>query len=361
MSLVTGSNWFSTAESCVPQAWEKSLGPGLPRKRVPVLAMHDADCTAFLQWALPQIDMHWPGFRKAHHQVYKRLKRRINEIGLNDFASYRKRLETDPREWQVLDQCCRITISRFLATVECSTGCRPPYCRQSPNGLGRKGARHIAGSPAAHLAREPYSVRILWDVDVRGPACGVELSIVATDVDAALLNRARDGCYGRMNQREAPPELVRQAFEQSGSRFYVRQQYREGVTFLTQGLRSEAPQGMFDIILCRYVAFTYFGSAPRQKVLAIIAERLVPSGFLVVGTHEPIEAGRFVSVPGAANIKYIDQEGLTDSTDSFHRFRRTNGSCLRSHVPLYSNWPEAGRRRVEQPPCCASTSENHPG
>ena len=33
----------------------------------------DADCTAFLQYALPRLNLRWPGFRKVRRQVCKRL------------------------------------------------------------------------------------------------------------------------------------------------------------------------------------------------------------------------------------------------------------------------------------------------
>jgi hypothetical protein len=48
--------------------------------------------------------MRWPGFRKVRHQVCQRVKHRIDARGLNGFASYRRRLETDPRKWRILDQ-----------------------------------------------------------------------------------------------------------------------------------------------------------------------------------------------------------------------------------------------------------------
>jgi len=76
--------------------------------------MRDADCIAFLQWALPRLDLRWQGFRKVHGQVCKRLKRRMKALGLEDIAAYRARLKADPDEWAVLDGMCHITISRFF-------------------------------------------------------------------------------------------------------------------------------------------------------------------------------------------------------------------------------------------------------
>ena len=53
--------------------------------------MKDADCVLFLQWALPQIGLRWPGFRKVRGQVCKRVARRVRELGLPDLLAYRLR------------------------------------------------------------------------------------------------------------------------------------------------------------------------------------------------------------------------------------------------------------------------------
>ena len=68
--------------------------------------MNDTDCTAFLQWALPQLELRWPGFRKVRRQVCKRLKQRMRDLGLDNYSAYRVRLEADPSEWQIFDKCC---------------------------------------------------------------------------------------------------------------------------------------------------------------------------------------------------------------------------------------------------------------
>jgi hypothetical protein len=38
----------------------------------------------------------------------------MSELRIAGFAEYRARLEADPAEWHVLDECCHITISRFF-------------------------------------------------------------------------------------------------------------------------------------------------------------------------------------------------------------------------------------------------------
>ena len=47
--------------------------------------MTDPDLVAFLQWDLPRLGLHWPGFRKV--RVRKRLNARLRELGLPDVAA----------------------------------------------------------------------------------------------------------------------------------------------------------------------------------------------------------------------------------------------------------------------------------
>ena len=264
--------------------------------------MRDTDCTAFLQWALPQLDMHWPGFRKVRHQVCKRVRHRIVALGLNGFDAYRERLEGNAQEWEVLDQFCHITISRFFrdrGVFDClRTGILPAIAERARS--ERRDARCWSAGCAS--GEEPYSIRILWDIGLSCAGPMTEMSIVATDIDDALLARARDGCYGRTSLREVPPELIARAFKQLGSRFCLQEEHREGVIFMKQDLRSDAPPGPFDLILCRYLAFTYFAPSLQQKVLRAFAERVVSNGLLVVGSHESLTDARFVSIAGMPHV-----------------------------------------------------------
>ena len=75
--------------------------------------MRDSRCVEFLQWALPRLRMRWPGFRRVRRQVCKRIDGRLRELGLDNTAAYQEYLENNPAEWHVLDDFCRISISRF--------------------------------------------------------------------------------------------------------------------------------------------------------------------------------------------------------------------------------------------------------
>jgi chemotaxis protein methyltransferase CheR len=181
--------------------------------------MNDTDCTAFLQWALPQLDLRWPGFRKVRGQVCKRLRKRMSELGIDDFADYRSRLAADPPEWQVLDECCHITISRFFRDRGVFESLRR---RVLPDIAARAGAEQRAARiwcAGCASGEESYTLKILWDLEVAKLYPGVSLSIVATDIDEAMLACAREGCFKATSLHELPPHLTEQASSGWGHSF----------------------------------------------------------------------------------------------------------------------------------------------
>ena len=251
-------------------------------------SVDDRDCTVFLQWALPHRDFRWPGFRKVRRQVCKRLKRRIRELGLDDLAAYRRRLEADPAEWRAFDQCCHITISRFFrdrGVFEVLHKCVLPDIARR---VARERRPAQIWSAGCASGEEPYTLKIIWDREVACSVPGAPASIVATDVDETVLARARRGCFEPTSLRELPPHLLEEAFDRVGPLYCIKPRHREGVEFLHQDLRSEAPALLFDLILCRYVAFTYFAEPLQQQVLVRIMDRLAPHGYLAIGTHEQV-------------------------------------------------------------------------
>jgi chemotaxis protein methyltransferase CheR len=248
----------------------------------------DTDCTAFLQWALPQLDLRWRGFRKVRRQVCKRLKRRMRELGMDNFAAYRTRLEADPTEWRAFDECCHITISRFFRDRGVFEALRQHVLPGIAARAKREGRVARIWSAGCASGEEPYTVKILWDLEIANMHPGVALSIIATDVDETMLARAQKGCFEATSLHELPRHLIEQAFDHVGPLFCVRPRHREAIDFLYQDLRTQAPTHLFDLILCRYVAFTYFALPLQRQVLARFADRLLPNGYLVIGTHEQL-------------------------------------------------------------------------
>jgi chemotaxis protein methyltransferase CheR len=248
--------------------------------------MQDDECVLFLQWALPRLDLAWPGFRKVRGQVCKRVKRRMRRLGIDGFAGYRATLEADPEEWRVLDDLCRITISRFWRDSSTFAALRHVVLPEIARRAAAEEREARIWSAGCASGEEPYTLRIVWDLEVRPRFCGVSLCVIATDLDETLLERARIACYPAASLRALPPDMAAQAFTAGDGYWRLRPAYRQGARFLRQDVRTEAPPGRFDLVLCRNLAFTYFTAPLQEAVLARIAASLKPGGFLVIGSHE---------------------------------------------------------------------------
>jgi len=264
----------------------------------------DTDCVAFLQWALPQLGLHWPGFRKVRRQVCRRIAARASELGLADAAAYRRRLDSDRAEWQALGALCTVTISRFYRDREvfdCLGAVVLPALAAAA--LERGAQRLECWSAGCASGEEPYTLAVQWHMALAARFPGLALRVLGTDVDAMLLERARAACYRPSSLEDLPAAWRSQAFERRGRLSCLREVFR-GVELQRQDLVAELPQRQFDLILCRNLAFTYFGPQLARVALERIASRLRCGGALVIGIHEdlPRPAAQFEPWPGCRAV-----------------------------------------------------------
>ena len=236
--------------------------------------------------------MRWRGLRRVRKQVCKRLARRLRELELDDLDAYRLHLVGHPDEWVVVQSLCRITISRFYRDRAVFDTLRdtalPDLGRLI---LARGGSTLRCWSAGCACGEEPYTLRLVWDLDVSREVPGVELEIVATDLDDHVLERARIACYPPGSLRELPPEWTAEAFEARGGSLCLRPRFRTGIQLARADIRGEMPDGTFDLILCRNLVFTYFDEALQARILELMLDRLAAGGLLIVGGHESLPEG----------------------------------------------------------------------
>ena len=259
----------------------------------------DRECVLFLQWALPRLKLHWPGFRRVRRQVCKRLNKRISALGLQGYQEYRELLESNSAEWNVLDRCCKVTISRFYRDRsvfdQLITSIVPELAREAQQRPEKSLRIWSAGCASGE---EPYTLSLIWDLLLKDRFPEVELQIVATEFDPELLQRARTACYPASSVRELPELWLSRAFRLENAQYCLYEQYRRAVDFICQDLRTCNPDGPFSLVLCRNLAFTYFDQPLRDEVLQRIAGIMERRGLLVLGVHEqlPQQQRQFVQI-----------------------------------------------------------------
>lgn len=254
--------------------------------------MRDAECVEFLQWGLPRLGLLWPGYRKVRRTVCKRLGRRLAELGLADARGYRRLLAETPAEWARLDAMCRIPISRFYRDRAVFDVLAREVLPAAAEAALARGARKVrCWSAGGASGEEAYTLAIIWRFAVAPAFPALALKVLATDVDETMVRRASTGCYGFGSLKELPAAWRARAFVPAGRVRCIRPEFREGVELCWADIRKEMPEAAYDLILCRNLVFTYFAPDLQRDLLGRMLARLVPGGFLVIGSHETLPAG----------------------------------------------------------------------
>ncbi len=236
--------------------------------------------------------MRWPGFRKVRGQVCKRIHRRLHRLGLADGNAYRDYLQSHPDEWQVLDDLCRITISRFnrdkMAFAFLEREVLPALAHEA---LKRGEDTLCVWSAGCGAGEEPYTMAILWDVQLKSHFPGLALYILATDADTKMIERAQKACYQYGSLKDLPVSWRERAFIQVQDSYCLRPEYKTNAKFICHDVRTAIPDGPFHLVLCRNLAFTYFNEMLQLKVANQIRDGLTPGGVLMLGVHEKLPEG----------------------------------------------------------------------
>jgi chemotaxis protein methyltransferase CheR len=269
----------------------------------------DSDCVMFLQWALPRIHLRWPGFRKVRRQVCKRIQRRIRQLGLKDINAYQEFLLRQSGEWGVLDNMCRITISRFYRDKKVFEVLQQCVLPELALRAGDRGDNHLhLWSIGCASGEEPYTLAMLFKIHLQAQLPDIDYRILATDSDPNMLERAGQACYPQGSLKNLPVDWRDTVFTEIDHQFCLKPEIKHRVRFMHHDVRDKAPDGLFDLIMCRNLVLTYFDQQLQCQVLERIRQGLVPGGILVVGIHEYLPDG----VSGFSD--YFNKLGIYQAT-----------------------------------------------
>jgi chemotaxis protein methyltransferase CheR len=243
--------------------------------------MNDNEWVVFLQWALPQMQMRWTGFRRVRRQVCKRIAVRLEELHLARPSQYKDYLADHPEEWNKLDSFCHITISRFYRDKSVFQFLQDFVLQELAKEAKKDKLRCWCCGCAA--GEEPFTLSLIWYQTLKPYFPETDLEIIATDFMDTMLNRALTGRYRKSSVKELPDRLLRDGFTLHKNWYILKEVYRSSVRFLKQDVRKEMPAGPFQIIFCRYLVFTYFDEKLQTELLEKLLSRLVSGGALVLG------------------------------------------------------------------------------
>lgn len=255
----------------------------------------------FLQEAAPIEGLVWRKYRRrsARHRV----ERRIRELGLDSFAAYLDRLRADPTERSGLADLMRVTVSRFFRERE---QWRTLAETVLPELLtGKTAAEPLrAWSAGCCAGEEPYTLAMVWLERIAPFQPERAIEVIASDIDAASLERAGAARYGESSLREVPPETRARFFARERGLWSVADEVKRLVRLECRNVMNDPlPAGM-DLVLCRYLVFTYYRGERLLAATHRLWEALRPGGVLMVGRKEqiPEAAAWFEPWPGCGGF-----------------------------------------------------------
>jgi chemotaxis protein methyltransferase CheR len=167
-------------------------------------------------------------------------------------------------------------------------------------GLLRERPRLKLWSAGCSTGCEPYTLAIiLAEIDPRGSH-----TILATDVDLPILNRARTGAGYRPEEvRAVPGPLLKKYFVHEGASWAVTDDIRRRVQFRRHDLLSDPYPSDCDLILCRNVVI-YFNDEAKTKIYRGFADALRPGGYLFIGGSEMLIRANELGLRTASTSMY---------------------------------------------------------
>ena len=237
----------------------------------------------FLKETAPLFSLHWRPFQRRG--VKRKVERRIVEVGFSNFEDYLLRVQKDPEEQSYLSKTLTVTISRFFRDREIFDLLENSII---PTIIKNKKERDEfkIWSIGCASGEEPYSFLLLWKEKFEKVYPQIHLSILATDINEKLLERAKEGKYKKSSLKEVPNEVLRRYFKIENGFYILDESIRRSVEFKRHNIVREEPFNEIDIIFCRNLAFTYFSKECQMDVLKKISRSLSDREYLIIGKDE---------------------------------------------------------------------------
>jgi len=262
----------------------------------------------------------------------RRVRRRVDALGLPGLPAYAARLERDAGEARLLLDELMISVTQFFRDPESFQ----VLARVALPELIRAGAGRTvrAWVPGCATGEEAYTLAILLREEARRTGQPEpDLQVFATDVDAPALALARRAVYPAAIRAVVPPELLGRWFQQVEGGFEVIQAIRDTCLFSLHDVLQDPPFSRLDLVSCRNLLI-YFELEAQQRLLPIFHYALRPGGVLFLGGAEQVDE----RAPGL------------EAVDRAHRVFRRSDAGPPASLPLSLLSQASSRRRMAAPP-----------
>jgi chemotaxis protein methyltransferase CheR len=240
--------------------------------------------------------------------VASRLSRRLRALQLPGFAAYVELLGSisqDHEEWRDLINSITTNKTDFFREAHHFEYLKNELFPQIRQQALQTGQRDISiWCAAASTGEEPYTLAMVVR-DSATALAGINVRIVASDIDTNVLDHARAGIYDEKKLEGLDEALIHRHFlrgkGESAGKWKVKPELSALVDFRRVNLVDDTwpIDPVFDIIFCRNVVI-YFDKETQRRLFDRFADRMNTGGHLFVGHSESLLGitKRFASIKG---------------------------------------------------------------
>lgn len=213
------------------------------------------------------------------NQMKRRIDAIIKKNQCNNYAEYIKFLKANPVSLQEFIAYLTINVTEFYRNPS-----QWDILEKQIFPLLLQKKRNIKiWSAACSTGDEPYSLAMVLSKFM--PLN--QISIIATDIDKEVLEKARLGEYTSRSIANVPKEFQEKYFLESNGNYTIKPNLKECITFKQHNLLKDPYPSNMDLIVCRNVLI-YFTEEAKKQIYLNFNKALVDDGILFVGSTEQI-------------------------------------------------------------------------
>lgn len=230
----------------------------------------------FKRWVLKDfgIDL----FAYKENQLHRRILSLISRVGAKNIDEYVEMLKKDQNQRQKFLDFITINVTEFFRNPELFK----EFENEIRNIVSKNTSNIKIWSAACSIGAEPYSIAIILDKLGYNKA-----RILATDIDATILNRAKTGEYLESEIKNVEKQDLHKYFKNMGDKYIIDESIKSMIIFKKHDLILDSYESDFDLIVCRNVVI-YFNQDVKEKIYKKFSQSLKKGGLLFVGATESI-------------------------------------------------------------------------
>ncbi len=214
----------------------------------------------------------------------RRLAVRMRALRVQSYAEYMAYLVTCEAEYERLFTALTINLSYFFRDASLYQALREEVLPALLKARHQTCRLRIWSAGCAG-GEEPYSLAILLQELLSHQQTTWQLHIYATDIDGAVLERARRGRFSHFSLQNVDEHYTSRYFTLDGNEYILIPTIRNMVEFQQADLNQMTVGPVSDLILCRNVLI-YFTKAQQERLFHLFHRTLPDDGVLVIGKTE---------------------------------------------------------------------------